>query len=195
MSSSKNRFSIGLAFGVSLGLAISTGVVNAGSISQIYDTSTPVDTTMMNNVKTAVNDNNTRVTALETGTPPCPTNMTRVGATCIDQAEVGNSTTWAQAIDTCRVAGKRLPTPGEFYAAFSSAAFTLVNGNSEWVDAVVTAGNDNTGNGGNGTFGVGRMGPDIGAGGGTSGNGILGFIAIDTATDAVGTTVGFRCAR
>jgi len=178
-----NKYLISVS-GVAMALVLSSTALGAVTV---FSSGTPISSSDMNTNFANLNGN------LRDGT--CIGTMTRVGPTCIDQAEVGNSMTWAQAINTCRLAGKRLPTPGEFYAAFSSGAITLANGNSEWVDAVVAAGTDNTGNGGDGSFGVGRMGPNIGAGGGTSGIGILGFIAIDTATDAVGATVGFRCAR
>jgi hypothetical protein len=106
---------------------------------------------------------------------------------------------WARAARACANAGKRLVSPAEWMAARSlgsgvvSGDGMFTDGSSEWVD-IVTATVDPTGGGGNGTMGVGRMGPDIGGSGG-SGAGIVGFLATSIYTDTPGATVGFRCAR
>jgi hypothetical protein len=109
------------------------------------------------------------------------------------------SITWAQAAVACANAGKRLITPSQLATAFALGVAALADGNSEWVDIVVAAGGgtgttNNTGSGGNGTFGVGKMGPAIGSTG-NSGAGVLGFLAVDRSIDPPAATVGFRCAR
>jgi hypothetical protein len=110
----------------------------------------------------------------------------------------GTVITWSMAARACANAGKRLLTPGEWMMARSfgstvvSGMFT--DGNSEWVDIVVAT-PDTTGATGNGVFGVGRMGVDIGGSPGSTGPGNPGFVALDTATDLTNATVGFRCAR
>jgi len=190
MSSIKKHVSVGWVMGILLGITCSAF---AGSVGGTFNTGDTLTAAQMTGIQSAVNDNNTRITTLEANA--CPVNMTRVGATCIDQAQVSNSVTWAGAIDTCRLAGKRLLTPSELYAAYASGAISITDGNSEWVDAVVAAGTDNTGAGGNASFGVGRMGPNISGGSGFSGAGVLGFVAVDQATDTVGSDVGFRCAK
>jgi hypothetical protein len=188
MNSFKKHF---LVAGAAIAIIGGASVVFAGSISDTYNTNDTLTAAKMTTIKNAVNDNDTRITALGN----CAAGMTKVGATCVDQAQVGNSMSWGQALDACRLAGKRLLTPGELYAAFKAGAISITDGNSEWVDAVVAEGSDNTGFGGSGSFGVGRMGPDIGSTGGTSGSGVLGFVATDTAVDVPGSSVGFRCAK
>jgi hypothetical protein len=107
---------------------------------------------------------------------------------------------WARAARACANAGKRLLTPGEWIMARSfgntvlSGAGMFTNGSSEWIDAVVATPNT-TGSTGNGTFGVGRMGPNIGGSGGSSGSGVVGLLAQDQSTDLPGATIGFRCVR
>jgi len=111
--------------------------------------------------------------------------------------------TWARAARACANAGKRLLTPGEWIMARSfgsgvlSGAGMFIDGNSEWVDAVVATSptEDNTGFDGNGLFGVGRMGPAIGGSGGSQASGVVGFLASGAYTDTGASTVGFRCAR
>lgn len=190
MNSFKRHF---LVAGAAIAIIGGASVVFAGSISDTYNTNDTLTAAKMTTIKNAVNDNDTRITALGN----CPAGMTKVGATCIDNAPGATNTSWAQALATCRLAGKRLLSPGEFYAMFAAAppGVTLpIDGNSEWVDAVVAAGNDNTGFGGDGSFGVGRMGPAIGSTGGTTASGVLGFVATDLATDSSATTA-YRCAK
>jgi hypothetical protein len=64
MSSSNKRISLGLALGISLGIACSTGVVHAGNIGDTYTTGGTLTATNMDNIKGAVNDNDTRINAL-----------------------------------------------------------------------------------------------------------------------------------
>ena len=65
MSSNKKLFSSSWVFGISLGLACSTGVVFAGSIADTYTTGDTLTATNMTNIKTAVNDNDTRMPGIE----------------------------------------------------------------------------------------------------------------------------------
>jgi hypothetical protein len=66
MSSSNKRISLGWALGISLGLACSAGVVHAGSIGDSYATGGTLTATNMDNIKSAVNDNDTRTTTNST---------------------------------------------------------------------------------------------------------------------------------
>jgi len=139
MSSNKKLFSPGWILGILLGLACSAGVVYAGSIGTTYTTATPVDVTLMNDVKTAVNDNDTRVTAIGAGTQTCLAGMTRVGPTCVDTVRQGPSVSWETAVNTCRLANKRLLAPSEYIAARTqdAAGFGMnTNGQLEWVNTV-----------------------------------------------------------
>jgi hypothetical protein len=112
----------------------------------------------------------------------------------------GVTISWARAARACANAGKRLVSPAAWMAARSLDSPVMLgdgmflDGNSEFVD-IVTAVTDPTGGGGNGTMGVGRMGPNIGGTGGTSGAGVVGFLATGVYTNLPGVTVGFRCAR
>jgi len=96
--------------------------------------------------------------------------------------------TWTRAARACANAGKRLPTPGEWFMA-RSFGNTVLSGDgmftdtySEWVDGAQMVG---------GIMGVGRMGPNIG----TAGSGVVSYQTQNQATDLAGATVGFRCAR
>lgn len=95
MSSFKKRFSLSMAVGLSLGLA--GGVAYAGSIGDTYSTGTVLNPTLMNNIKTAVGDNDTRITNLVGNNlgvgAACVGNnasdiMVRVGPTCVDKYRV-----------------------------------------------------------------------------------------------------------
>jgi hypothetical protein len=162
MSSIKKHFSVRTLIGLALGLAFSAPATFAGQITDVYATGQTLTTTTMDNIKSAVNDNNSRVTALETGAPPCPSAMSRVGSICIDtnlarvdltgcsndgatgctNAAVSQSTgtaalaTWAQAAHACANAGKRLPTPGEWVSAKLTAptGIDIADGQAEWID-------------------------------------------------------------
>jgi Sulfatase-modifying factor enzyme 1 len=142
-----NKILLSLSLAVSVVLGCSTAAVYAGSISDTYTTGDTLTATMMTTIKSAVNDNNTRVTKLENGTADCPTGMTRVGPICVDTYEAsitsatsgltcsdtGNdcqwvaqsvagvlpkgSVTWFQAQQACANAGKRLPTNAEWQMA------------------------------------------------------------------------------
>lgn len=98
----------------------------------------------------------------------------------------GSKITWAQAQRACTNAGKRLLTPGEWMAAYSSgltADMTTV-GNQDYVDSVVTGGATTKMRGG-------YIGPTVGASGiefSTSG------LPYDTAPASTGIFF-FRCAR
>jgi hypothetical protein len=98
--------------------------------------------------------------------------------------------TWAIAARACANAGKRLLTPGEWFMA-RSFGNTVLSGDgmftdtySEWVDSVQMVST---------TWGVGRIGPNIG----TAASGVVGFLAEDRYFDlpTAPAKVGFRCAR
>lgn len=65
MSNNKKLISTGWVLGISLGLACSTGVVFAGSIADTYTTGDTLTAAKMTNIKTAVNDNDTRMPGIE----------------------------------------------------------------------------------------------------------------------------------
>jgi hypothetical protein len=159
MRSIKTSSLVRSALAVSLLFALGAGAAHAGSIADSYATGDTLDAAKMTNIKNAVNDNDTRITALQNGTQTCGAGMTRVGPTCVDntlQAATGN---WSVAVDTCRTANKRLLTPGEYVAAKNAGTIpgmTVL----EWVDSVAM------GNGPAFTMLVGAIGP--GTTGGTA---------------------------
>jgi hypothetical protein len=151
MSSIKKRFSVGWVAGLGLGIVCSTF---AGSISDTYTTGDTLTAAQMNNIKTAVNGNNTAIGNLQGGVPgaTCTGNpavtgdtMVRVGSICVDKYEASVSSgaaqsvagvpptvdvTWFAAADACAKAGKRLLTNAEWQtaAAGTDAANCNVSG-------------------------------------------------------------------
>ncbi len=85
-------------------------------------------------IKTAVDDNNTRITALEA----CPAGFTDVSAAgnqlgCMQTAEQVTAATWEMASDTCfKTYGGRLPTSGEWYITMNNFVLTAETDNWEW---------------------------------------------------------------
>lgn len=197
MSSNKKRFSLGWVVGISLGLACSAGVVNASSIADSYATGDTLTAAKMTAVKTAVNDNDTRITAIQAGTAACLTGMTKVGPICVDTVRQAAGTTWSVAVNTCRTANKRLLTPGEYMAAKNQSGAALgmnTSGEFEWVDSVASdAATDTTLAGGYaGRMTVGYMGPGTVAVVPVDGDI---FFATNAAYDAGFAYIYFRCAR
>lgn len=202
MSSITKRFSVGWVAGLALGVTCSTF---AGSVGGTFNTGDTLTAAQMTGIQSAVNDNNGRIAALETGAPPCPTAMTRVGSTCVDNARVANNgVSWSDAVTACRNAGKRLLTPSEYVAALNSGSFpdmvVPATGNQyEWVDAVSSTApgtGTNTAPDGPGTSAgrltAGYMGPDNGNNTPTAGDI---FFATNAAYDATFSFIGYRCAR
>ena len=150
-----HRWILGIAL-----VAIS-GIVLAGPVTDPaipYVDGDSLNASKMNSIRNAVNDNDTRITALQNGTPTCGASMTAVGPSCVDTVRQAIQTSWIAAVETCRAAGKRLLTPGEFIAAFNqdATAFGItVNGQFEWVDSVF----HDTTNPGQSKMTVGFMGP------------------------------------
>lgn len=102
MRSHNNRSTLSWAIGLSMGIAFSTGAVYASSIADTYTTGDLLTAAKMNNIKTAVNDNNTH-----SGT--CQGNdstdiMVRVGPLCVDKYE---ASVW-----TLKTAGTIVGAPG-----------------------------------------------------------------------------------
>jgi hypothetical protein len=215
MRSIKTSSLVRRALAVSLGLAFSAPAVYAGNIGDTYSTTTTLTVGIMNNIKNAVNDNDTRITTntnaittlnttvgghttsintlttdvnnLKNGTPACGTGMVSVGPTCIDTARQGPSVSWLAAVNTCRAANKRLPSPAELVAAHASGAITdLANDTAEHVDALGNSGS------GQGMF-TGYVGNNL-SGLGSPGTGVL-QSRTDAAYDTQYPYIYFRCAR
>jgi hypothetical protein len=91
MSSSNKHSLLRWILGMALGVAAS-GIVLAGSISDTYTTGDTLTATKMTAIKTAVNDNDTRINNLQTSSGACTKNagddtggVVRVGSICVDK--------------------------------------------------------------------------------------------------------------
>ncbi|MBI3899659.1 MAG: hypothetical protein HY308_15380 [Gammaproteobacteria bacterium] len=124
MKATNKRFSLGWTSGIVLGIASSAVIVFAANVSDDYNysagstiSSSDVNT-KLNHLKTAINDNNTRITALEGGIgAACTGNnasdeMVRVGSICVDKhpaslwSAPGDGATAVTAIPgTCTIEG------------------------------------------------------------------------------------------
>jgi hypothetical protein len=182
-----HRWILGIAL-----VAIS-GIVLAGPVTDPaipYVDGDSLNASKMNSIRNAVNDNDTRITALQNGTPTCGATMTAVGPTCVDNARQVTPVTWIAAVDVCRAAGKRLLTPSEYISAKNQGTITALNGEFEWVDSVAHSGlvSGAAGNG-QGKMHGGYMGP----------SGILGgdflFGNDRTYDQAALANIFYRCAR
>jgi hypothetical protein len=194
-----NKFSLaGWILGISFGVATS-GIAFAGSIADTYTTGDTLTATKMTAVKTAVNDNDTRVNAILAGTQTCAAGMTRVGPTCVDTVRQAAGTPWSTAVDFCRTANKRLLTPAEYVAARiqNAAGFGMdspaTDGTFEFVDSVSNdASSDGDILGGiSGRLTVAFIGPSAG---GAVPAGEL-FFSTQQPYDAGSGIIHFRCAR
>lgn len=132
MSSNKKHFSLGWAVGIFLGLASSGSAVYAGQVTNpTFTGGETLTAAHMNNIKDAVNNNDTGKGTC-TGNPAVTGDtMVRVGSLCVDKYEasiiggvarsVSNATVaavdWAAAADACAKAGKRLITNAEWQTA------------------------------------------------------------------------------
>jgi hypothetical protein len=123
----------------------------------------------MNNIKNAVNDlqGNVPSTSCRTNAGAVDAAATRVGPLCVDNARQAGTSSWNTAVNTCRTAGKRLLTPGEYVAAKNQAGAALgmnTDGVFEWVDSVSTDGSEDSNPVGGiaGRLTVGYMGPSDG---------------------------------
>jgi len=154
-----HRWILGIAL-----VAIS-GIVLAGPVTDPaipYVDGDSLNASKMNSIRNAVNDNDTRITALQNGTPTCGATMTAVGPTCVDNARQVTPVTWIAAVDVCRAAGKRLLTPSEYISAKNQGTITALNGEFEWVDSVSSDQQSTItikGGAGSGKMLVGYMGP------------------------------------
>ncbi len=197
MSSSNKHSLLRWIFGIALGVA-TNGITLAGNVPATFATNDTLTAAKMNEIATAINDNDTRVDGMQTGVPVCLTGMTRVGPTCVDNARTAGSPTWNDAVNACRAVGKRLLTPSEYIAAKNQGTITALNGEFEWVDSVSSSASaaDNTlADGYAGRMVVGYMGPATAATiGGVAADGDI-FFANNAAYDAGFPFIFFRCAR
>src|SRR4030066_1521733 len=152
MSCNKKRFSIVSVLGFSLGLACSGAVYATGPITHTFGPGSTLTSPQMIDLKNRVNDLQGKVPSpsCRTNAGAVDNNAVRVGPLCFDKnlaradftgcsadgttdcgtaialnTGVGTATTsmsWAQAARACANAGKRLPTPGEYMAAFISGS-------------------------------------------------------------------------
>jgi len=146
MSSNKKRFSLGLAVGLSLGLA--GGAAYAGHISDTYATNDVLTAAKMTTIANAVNDNDTRITNIQGhagGGTTCVTNnasdeMVRVATICVDKyrASIWPSTaaggTQVTSLAGCNTNGTGAGCAG--IVAQSRASVTPIDGDSiSWAQA------------------------------------------------------------
>jgi hypothetical protein len=145
MTSIQKRTAVASVVGLFLVLAGNATIVSAGPLTHTFVSGDKLTAAQMNDINTAVNDNDTRVTKLENGNGTCPTGMVNVGPICMDIYEAsivdtgltcspnGNdcqwvaqsvagvapqtSVTWFQAQQACANAHKRLPTNAEWQMA------------------------------------------------------------------------------
>lgn len=192
MSGINKQSLLGYILGISLGIAAS-GMAQAGSITDPdYQTGDTLTAAKMQNIKNAVNDNDSKITNLNNNIAngTCGTGMTRVGPTCVDNARNATPATWIAAVNACNAAGKRLLTPGEYITARTAGVITGANGEFEWIDSVAHSGlvSGAPGNG-QGKMHGGYMGP----------SGILGgdflFGNDRTYDQAAIANIFYRCAR
>lgn len=175
----------GWILGIALGVAAS-GSALAGNVADTFTTGNALTAAQMTNIKNAVNDNDTKLNAIQAGTQTCAAGMTRVGPTCVDNARQAASQSWTAAVDFCRAANKRLLTPGEYLAAFNATLITAANGEFEWVDQVS---HDGTVGVTAGKLSAGYMGPS------TTLTGQILFSTNVLYDDATNANIFFRCAR
>jgi hypothetical protein len=106
MRSNKTSSLVRRALVVSLGLAFAAPAAYAGDPGAAFADGQTLNATRMNQLNSAVADNNTRITTLETAAGAgCGTGMTAVGPSCVDNTRQGPSVTWNAAVNSCRTAG------------------------------------------------------------------------------------------
>jgi hypothetical protein len=198
MRSIKTSSLVRRALAVSLGLAFAASAVYASDPGPAFSDGQTLNAARMNQLNSAVSDNNTRigtlqtdVTALKNGVPTCGTGTTAVGPACVDNTRQGPNVTWSAAVDTCRAAGKRLLTPGEYMAAKNLGTITDMT-NLEFVDAMFTNGVDADPRAGR--LQVGYMGPSTGAPDFVTPAGDI-FVGLNADYDAQYNFIYYRCAR
>lgn len=194
MNGNNKRFAIGWMAGVALGLGSSAALVYAVSIPNTFTSGQTASAQQVNDNFTALKN---AVDALETGADCTGDDVVSVGALCVDKfraradfaacAADGSDCTvaaastgegaptvdmsWAQAARACANAGKRLPSPSEWLAAFTSGELEETGVDQlEFVDAVLTLNStftatDPSSPGANRPAQVGYMGPRAAADG------------------------------
>ncbi|MEX2162817.1 MAG: hypothetical protein WD823_01055 [Sulfuricaulis sp.] len=202
MSSINKLSSLGYALGILLGVALSGVVYATGPITDTFSPGGTLTADNMNNIKNAVNDlqGNVPSTSCRTNAGAVDAGAIRVGPLCVDNARQAANSTWNNAVNTCRTAGKRLMTPGEYIAAKNAGtvANMATNGEFEWVDSVSSSASSTDNDLADGYAGrmvVGYMGPATAAAiGGAALDGDI-FFGNNAAYDAGFSFIFFRCAR
>lgn len=150
------RFSLGWYIGLALGVAAGTGAA-------VYAVTLP--NTFSDGQTASAAAVNANFQALANAINGCPTEMVRVGSSCVDtQAQYITSATggcattgagcaastitvasapatppfaysWGQAVAACTNAGKRLATGREIIAASNAGSITVPDGSFQYVDA------------------------------------------------------------
>lgn len=150
MDSNRKRFSFGWYTGALLGVTFSGAVVYAVTLPHTFTDGTTISASQVN----------ANFTALSTAIDGCPTDMVRVGASCIDTAAkyvtaaasgcgvsgagcTGSTLTvgttpaspafaysWGQAVAACTSAGKRLASGAEIIAAANAQSIQVPDSTS-----------------------------------------------------------------
>ena len=190
MGSINKLSSLGYALGISLGVAFSGVVYATGPITNTFTAGDTLTADNMNIINNAVKDlqGNVPSTSCRNNAGAVDAGAIRVGPLCVDNTRAGPSVTWNDAVNTCRTAGKRLMTPGEYIAAKNAGTVSdmATNGDFEWVDLVS---HDGSVGGTAGRLNVGFMGPST-----TLSGAILTSVS-NTYDAATFSNVFFRCAR
>jgi len=210
MDSNRKRFSFGWYTGVLLGVTFSGAVVYAVTLPYTFTDGTTASAAQVN----------ANFAALSTAIDGCPTDMVRVGASCLDTAAqyvtaaaggcaatgagcTGSALTvgtapasppfaysWGQAVAACTNAGKRLATGREIIAAANAGAVTVPDGSFQYVDASAARS-------GTTTTDLAYAGTHIFLTGGTFGLGGTNtpYTEVFPKSGTSDPTVGFRCAK
>ncbi len=202
MNGSNKRFSTGWIIGIALGLGTGAVLVQAAVTLETFTAGTPASAASVN----------ANFQALKDAIDGCPTDMLRVGSTCVDKeaqtataaaackptGEGCTATTltvsagapstalsWGQAVAACTNAGKRLATSREILTASHSGAITVADGTFLYVDAAAARA----------PAPGSTVLPEVAGTHLLKETGLFKLLGTNTAYTETFTTVGFRCAR